>query len=1207
MKKKFCIYLRVKTFLLVFFMIFIFKMRIIYCQSTVDPWAGQPNYYAPSPQTSDFMKYGNIPVGHYTGNLNLQIPIYNYKDKDFNVNVSLGYNSSGFVANKRSGIVGLDWFLNTGGAITREVVGVPDDLEVNHPTSTPPFVHGLWVGLRGDNQTYESSEIFNFTEGEETGHYDWGLGNTVTGYYETTSDIYSFNFMGISGKFIIGQDGKAHVYGTDASGTIKVDLAGMSNQYLDMDLPNSSTIIITTGDGYTYTFGGSAICLEYKMSVDIDLNPLDEFSIDPTIISWYLKEIVSPNGRKVTFEYYPFNEDFIPPSYDMYHYVLSKYPKSYSESYYAHNAYDLWIGSVSHSVKSSYSSENPTYELLKTTYLNKIKIDDDCEIEFYYSEKEKLFYQELNVCCPNIYSQKNLKIDSIEITSPLSNDIIRKAVFATSYKGAENKKRLFLDKVEIKGEKPYIFEYYTGSFPSPETRGMDYWGFWNGIDDKNADLIPSFNDPGGLGDIQYTSNEREPNTSEGVFNLGLLKKVTYPTGGYTSIEYQPHEYVKKLDRRSDNNFMPKLYDVTESYAGGARVYKLIDYDGQSSYNEREFLYLKNYNPATGSGISSGILMKWPRFLYAFSSDYFPGHGVINVVHVSNAGFSVDAADNEYITYSHVVEKKADNSFTEFQYSNYTTNPDDAVQNSENNALFGHTTVPSSLYRNIYRHPNCKSFERGKLTKIINYSSFGNPASEESFSYNRSGDEKYVASILLSGDKFFSRKDYTYSYVLTSETKKSYSMNTDGTYNSSYVETITTHGHNDYGQVASISTTQSDGTTKLTYYTYPQEISFSAYNGGDCNAYCEDISDLYNDCRSGYWNFTNGQCTYGDYNCAEDGITSECFNYLPAGYESCVSSGMPYTFDQSVCRTICENGLSTPAKLLLKMKDKNMISLPVQVLEKTGGNVVSGSYTAYKELSSGAIVPDRTSAIETTTPLASVTAPYVNSSGVLVKSGNFKEKVYYDIYDDDGNLLQYHKKGDISTSYIWRYNNSLPIAKIENADHDEVAYTSFEPGANGGNWYRPENLLVSGGITGERCLLTEATIPCTAQLNPSKSYKLTFYAKGNNNICTIDGDNSGVLYINLSSEWDYYEVVLEPGNTSIEMEVGVYTYFDELRLYPSDAQMRSYTYDPLIGITSESDERGVPIHYIYDEFGRLEKILDQDRNVLKQYNYHYKGQ
>ncbi len=84
-----------------------------------------------SPQSYEMERYGNIPVNMNVGGIDLSIPLFSANisgsGKSFLMNLS--YNSSGFIPAKRSNYVGLNWFLNYGGAITREVRGVADDLD----------------------------------------------------------------------------------------------------------------------------------------------------------------------------------------------------------------------------------------------------------------------------------------------------------------------------------------------------------------------------------------------------------------------------------------------------------------------------------------------------------------------------------------------------------------------------------------------------------------------------------------------------------------------------------------------------------------------------------------------------------------------------------------------------------------------------------------------------------------------------------------------------------------------------------------------------------------------------------------------------------------------------------------------------------------------------------------------------------------------
>lgn len=57
---------------------------------------------------------------------------------------------------------------------------------------------------------------------------------------------------------------------------------------------------------------------------------------------------------------------------------------------------------------------------------------------------------------------------------------------------------------------------------------------------------------------------------------------------------------------------------------------------------------------------------------------------------------------------------------------------------------------------------------------------------------------------------------------------------------------------------------------------------------------------------------------------------------------------------------------------------------------------------------------------------------------------------------------------------------------------------------------------------------------------------------------------------------------------------------------ASAMVTTYTYDPLVGVTSMTDPRGYTIYYEYDEFNRLEFVKDADDNLVSENKYNYKN-
>src|SRR5688572_23473055 len=81
----------------------------------------------PSPDAAALGKYGDIPVNYSSGVPDISLPVYTITQSGLQVPISVSYHAGGIKVEERASWVGLGWSLNAGGAITRSIVGLPDE------------------------------------------------------------------------------------------------------------------------------------------------------------------------------------------------------------------------------------------------------------------------------------------------------------------------------------------------------------------------------------------------------------------------------------------------------------------------------------------------------------------------------------------------------------------------------------------------------------------------------------------------------------------------------------------------------------------------------------------------------------------------------------------------------------------------------------------------------------------------------------------------------------------------------------------------------------------------------------------------------------------------------------------------------------------------------------------------------------------------
>ena len=209
-----------------------------------------------------------------------------------------------------------------------------------------------------------------------------------------------------------------------------------------------------------------------------------------------------------------------------------------------------------------------------------------------------------------------------------------------------------------------------------------------------------------------------------------------------------------------------------------------------------------------------------------------------------------------------------------------------------------------------------------------------------------------------------------------------------------------------------------------------------------------------------------------------------------------------------------------------------------------------------------------------------------------------------IYNNEGILIGATDEGNHVVNNIYDYDSKFITAFVINATpSDQSSYTSFETSELGGwSLINPNSnsvVINNDNVTGKRAFNLKGTCSLYAVIGtPSKKYIVSFWA--NNSNVLINNHSASVKSAHPFNGFSYYEYEVPAGTANVDVTGDAI--IDELRLYPFTARMRTVTYDPIIGKTSECDENNKITSYEYDESGRLRFIKDESKNVTKMYEY-----
>jgi YD repeat-containing protein len=185
------------------------------------------------------------------------------------------------------------------------------------------------------------------------------------------------------------------------------------------------------------------------------------------------------------------------------------------------------------------------------------------------------------------------------------------------------------------------------------------------------------------------------------------------------------------------------------------------------------------------------------------------------------------------------------------------------------------------------------------------------------------------------------------------------------------------------------------------------------------------------------------------------------------------------------------------------------------------------------------------------------------------------------YDKFSRVIESRTIDKTYSSAIYGYDDALPIAITSNAPLDQTRYYNFEKNTPSDS----KTGRSSGSYNSGTQIYDDAdNVILAPSITPvGNLYKVTYWYK-------------------TGTDWQEGETTLSPGNPLILGGTGM---IDDIRIYPINAQMATYSYDPLTWqVTAITDANNVTTHYQYDDAGRLTHVLDDDNKVVGTHTYKY---
>ena len=569
--------------------------------------------------------------------------------------------------------------------------------------------------------------------------------------------------------------------------------------------------------------------------------------------------------------------------------------------------------------------------------------------------------------------------------------------------------------------------------------------------------------------ITNSSNTVVYNMSIGNGQSSSINPLTLPQGNYTATLSLPNTTVIGGCTATVTQWQTVTTNNTITI-GGNRIKTITHNDGVTANN-----IVTNYDYNGDNGLSSAVLYSRPVYVGIIRNDliqnigyYKPDTGFVQYPSLYGCltyGFDAScykspsslrpmaSTQGYHIGYAQVKTYQTNNGYSKYKYYGSTGTP---VWQANSGDVVVRTVNAQGCDANAPNFPSAPlpfDYLRGELQYEAHYNQAGQILKEATYIPTFVSSPVKTPAFSVTGCSWGAGTNVLLgTYYELSTAKKTQTQVTETVYDPATAGTLTTTSSTYYEspyhpEITRTTATNSKGEVIETKKKYAFDFRLST-----CDAIADGYTQYNTDCTTclNAYNTTRVSCGNNNAAC----LSNAYFTYLTCKANARINyvnyRRTNFTDVVNNFKTYHDNAKAAAdaeLKPILQLQD-NFENSPIETSKWKNGNLLGATFSRfdYSTMPAGKVYLNKVQAIN----LAATSPTFTNAAtsagnSTLVKDSRYLDETFVKFYN--GNLGEITSKDGVTTSYLWGYNNTLPVAKAIGTDQTTLLNAYSAVGGN----------------------------------------------------------------------------------------------------------------------------------------------------------------